>query len=267
MNSENFTYHSIISNLISVMTAAVQFSDHEGAELDHLHGSLQYYSGCGYPLFNGIFHNYKQMPDASANLDTAIHYFSERAIPFIWWWLDQAAIPNDISHELGAKGFSHLGDFQLMAAPIEKTYSENISEKIQIKKIDNDQDYQIFLGIICEVFNLCDSIRQDFAAMYQSYGGHGKFIHYLGYIDGIPAATGTVFMEGNIAGLYNGATLPQARQNGLCSALIINAMREAKLAGCEYAVTQLMANAAAKSLCEKIGFKNYGCIKPYLNNC
>lgn len=70
----------------------------------------------------------------------------------------------------------------------------------------------------------------------------------------------------NKIGLYNGATLPKAQKKGLCRALIQNAIKEAKGLGAEYAIAQLMAPGMAKGLTEKMGFKNYCRLLPFLKD-
>lgn len=49
-----------------------------------------------------------------------------------------------------------------------------------------------------------------------------------------------------------------------CSLIGQVALSEAKNLGCEYAVSQLMAPGMAKGIAEKVGFKEYCILLPYL---
>lgn len=255
----------IINSLIHFMSVSAKSSNHPEAEIKPFSHSLQYFSGCSFPLFNGIFHNY-QFGESNSELSitSALDCFTKKKKPFIWWWLDQNQIPVNIKIKLDVHGFTSMGDFMLMAAPIDKMKLNYHSNNIKIKRVDNDEDYRKFIRIKCETFQLSDSVYEEFLAMFSCYGTNGDFIHYIGYYNGVPLATISSSTVGAITGLYNGATLPQAQNKGLCSALMKYAICETKSEGACYAVTQLMATAMAKGLCEKMGFENHGRIQPYL---
>lgn len=267
MNND-FVTKNIISNLIEVMSIAVQFSTHPESGVKDLQGSLQYYSGCEFPFFNGIFNNYNNHePGIRGNLSEIIEFFAAKNTPFIWWWLQQSEIPIETKKELEDQGFQSLGVFSGIAAKLDEVnFNFNADNDIKIKCVENNDEYTKFLTIICDVFQLSESIKNDFYNMYQSYGQNGKFTHYLGFYKNEPVATLTSYIDDKVVGLYNGATLAKAQKNGLCSILARNAIKEAKNSGCEYAVSQLMAPGMAKGLSEKLGFKNYCSLLPFLKD-
>lgn len=267
MNNE-FITNNIISNLIEVMSIAVQFSAHAESGIKDLEGSLQYFSGCEFPFFNGVFNNYKnQTSNIKDNLSEITEFFAAKNTPFIWWWLQQSEMPIEIKKELDAKGFQFLGEFSGIAAKLDQVnFNLNVNDNIKIKRVETNEEYEKFLTIICDVFQLSESVKNDFHSMYQSYGQNGKFTHYLGFYKNEPVATLTSYIDGKIVGLYNGATLAKAQKNGLCSILAQNAIKEAINSDCEYAISQLMAPGMAKGLSEKLGSKKYCSLLPFLKD-
>ncbi len=122
------------------------------------------------------------------------------------------------------------------------------------------------ISVVCDVFQLSDSIGRDLAEMYKSYGPDGKFTHYVGLQDNEIVATGTTYIDGKVVGLYNGATLAKVQKSGFCTALIQAAIKDAIKLNCEYAIAQLMTPGMAKGLTQKMGFKQYCNLLPYLKD-
>lgn len=267
MNNELIS-KNIISNLIDVLEIATQFSSHAGSGVQDLQGSFQYYTGCEFPFFNGVFNNYKyQNTEIKDDLAKITEFFAAKNKPFIWWWTQQSEMPGEIKQELADNGFQFLGDFSGIAAKLtDVKFNGEVDEKITVKRVETPDEYNQYLTIICEVFQLTDSVKKDFHDMYQSYGPNGKFIHYLGFYENVPAATLTSYISDKVVGLYSGATLAKVQKKGLCGTIGQVAIKEAIDAGCEYAISQLMAPGMAKGVSEKVGFKEYCTLYPYLKD-
>jgi hypothetical protein len=266
MTNELISTH-IIDNLINVMRIAVQHASHHSASIEDLEGSLRYYSGCEYPFFNGVFNNYNHSQSIIIdNLEKITAFFATKNSPFIWWWTQQSEIPLEIKNNLDANGFEFLGDFIGITAKLDEIKFSSISDRIEIAVVNTPEEYKLFLNILCEVFNMSESIKADLKEMYKSYQPQGKFKHYIGYYDGEPAATLTSYIDGQILGLYNGATQTKFQKKGLCAALAHHAIKEKTAVHCQYAVSQLMAPGMAKGLSEKMGFKTYCSLLPFLKD-
>lgn len=247
------------------MSIAAQQSSHNESGVTDIGGSLHYYSGCEFPFFNGVFNNYKHDKLAiNDNLDPVIDFYNAKNRPFIWWWTEPAEIPEDIQADLNSKGFHFLGDFLGVAAKLDEIKFAPINNKIETGEVTTPKEYEIFLTIMCDVFQMSESIKADLREMYNAYGPAGKFKHYIGYYAGEPVSTLTAYIDGALVGLYNGATLPQFQKNGLCGALAHTAIKDAMALKCEYAVSQLMATAMAKGLSEQMGSKTYCLLRPFL---
>ncbi|KTC91820.1 hypothetical protein [Legionella drozanskii] len=265
--STEFISTNIIHNLIKVMSIATENSLHKESAMEDLNGSIRYFTGCEFPFFNGVFNNHGS--DESVlidNLDKTTQFFTTQSTPFIWWWTQQSEVPAKIKANLDAKGFQFLGDFLGIAANLNEIKFDKLGDRIEIGTVNSDKEYKLFFDILCEVFQMSESIKSDLQAMYNSYGIHGKFKHYLGFYAGEPVATLTSYIDGSVIGLYNGATLVKFQKHGLCSALAQYAITEARSFNCQYAVSQLMTPGMAKGISEKMGFQTYCRLLPFLKD-
>src|SRR5207244_11080387 len=72
--------------------------------------------------------------------------------------------------------------------------------------------------------------------------GEDSLLLLLGRVDGSPAATGAVFFQPDVAGLYCFTTLERMRRRGLASALVHASHEAAQTRGIERAVLQATAS-------------------------
>jgi GNAT superfamily N-acetyltransferase len=74
----------------------------------------------------------------------------------------------------------------------------------------------------------------------------------LGYLGDYPVATYSVFMDGEMAGLYSLSTLPEARGHGIGTALSVAAADLATEYGCQTAM--LLSEVPSRNICKRLGF-------------
>lgn len=257
----------IIENFIGFLSLTANSSTYPDAGTKTFDTSLLYFSGCDFPFFNGIFNPLKQMQHLDAAYFSSVtQFFSAKNKPFIWWFTEKHPIPPTIQTILNKQHFQFLGEFSGIAVELNKIIFNiaDVDSDVTIKIITTDHDFEQSISIICESFQLSDGVKTCFRTMFNSYGEHGKLKHYLGFYKGEALATLSTYMQDSVVGLYNGVTLERGRKKGLCSQLILQAMTDAKIAGGEYAVAQLMSSGMAKGLTEKMGFKPYCSLMPFL---
>lgn len=265
-NSENAISQAIIQNMQDFFKEAILLSHHKESGIQNFHDSMRYYSGSDFALFNGLFHQGDSGLDFKEYFSDLIHYFSEKNKPFVWWWLSSNDIPSDIQISLDHHGFQGLGIYNCLALNLKDIEPQQMNDKVEIVRINNENEYKHYIDIISEVFQVSDSVKNDFFVMLNSYGDDKLFQHYLGYYEDKPVTVLTSYIKDKVAGLYSGATLPGFQKLGLCTAIGQYALTDAKKADCELAITQLMAPGMAQGICDKIGFKSYGRMLPYIFN-
>lgn len=85
--------------------------------------------------------------------------------------------------------------------------------------------------------------------------------YYLGKLDGEPVATSLLFLGGGVAGIYNVATLPEARRQGIGSALTMIPLLEARRQG--YRIGILQTTPTGLNLYRRLGFREYCLFSAY----
>lgn len=81
----------------------------------------------------------------------------------------------------------------------------------------------------------------------------GPFLHYVGYMKGVPVTSSTLLLAGGIAGIYDVSTIPLARGKGFGTAITLDSLREAQRLGYRYVCLQ--ATKMGYPIYERIGFK------------
>jgi GNAT superfamily N-acetyltransferase len=74
----------------------------------------------------------------------------------------------------------------------------------------------------------------------------------LGYLGDDPVATYSVFIDGEMAGLYSLSTLPEARGQGIGTAISVAAADLAGQYGCQTAI--LLSEQPSRNICKRLGF-------------
>ena len=76
---------------------------------------------------------------------------------------------------------------------------------------------------------------------------------FLGYCDGVPAATSTLVYTGRVAGVHNVATVPEYRKRGFGEALTWHGVAAGAGYGCDMAALQ--ASEMGQPIYERMGFR------------
>ena len=79
------------------------------------------------------------------------------------------------------------------------------------------------------------------------------FVVYVGYADGEPVTTGLGIRTGRTIGVYNIATVPDARRRGFGAAMTERVVADGAAAGCDVAILQ--SSTMGRPVYERLGFR------------
>ncbi|MFA6037479.1 MAG: GNAT family N-acetyltransferase [Legionellales bacterium] len=267
MKNEYLLSGHIINNMTSMLRQATALNNKNLTELIIDENFCSYYSGSALPLFNGVF--CERPADEAAYYDylsKIMPLFQRDKVGLTLWWLQQTQPPASILEILNKYGFQHEEEYTGIAANIMsyETLKINLDKDFFIKTVTNDGEYNDFIDTFTSVFGLSGEVKKDCFNMLK-WGDGGIFKHYLCFLNQRPIATLSSYTHSNVIGLYNGATLPEFRNNGICTALIQRACVEGRGDGIKIAVGQLTSANMAKNLCENLGFQKECSLKAFYN--
>jgi GNAT superfamily N-acetyltransferase len=94
--------------------------------------------------------------------------------------------------------------------------------------------------------------HQEFSAVMAA---RQEAVLVLAWVDGVPAGTGTLVVDGGVGWLSGDSTLREYRRRGIQQAIQRFRLQLAREAGCELAVTEAVPGGASQRNMERVGFR------------
>jgi GNAT superfamily N-acetyltransferase len=201
------------------------------------------------PFFNGVATT--RMRDG-ARIAEVHEWYRARRRGFRWW-VTPDSTPAGLDSLLEAHGFRHAYDSLGMTADLAKLKAVKPSE-LQIKRVRDLEEMTVWADILTSVFKLTDADRQAWLDAFEAlgFGDESKWAHFTGYLFNQPVGIATVMTDGDIAGIYDVATVPAARGRGAGSTLTLHALQLARDLGARHAALQ--SSEMGESVYRSIGF-------------
>jgi GNAT superfamily N-acetyltransferase len=93
------------------------------------------------------------------------------------------------------------------------------------------------------------------------FGSGQPYRHFIGWMDGRPVASISLFVSAGVTGSYNGVTIPECRRKGVGAALFSHVFKEAHAMGYRFNVG--MTSEMMRSIASRKGFKEYFTVAYY----
>ncbi len=240
----------------------LNLADHAAFLSRHLRGSLVWDepsllivdSGVPSDTFNIICRARLAEDDADQRVGLAIDHFRSKELPFSWW-VGPTSTPADLGKCLAAHS--------LPLAETEVAMSLDLSQMpdaaplppaVEIRRVQTKDDLAAYASVIAAGWDPPDQALIDVhvRAADSALLPNSPARYYLGYLEGVPVATSECFLAHGVAGIYNVATLTQARRRGIGTAITMAALKSARLEG--YRTAVLQASAEGQDVYARLGF-------------
>ena len=214
-----------------------------------------------FPIFNGVLRAQLAPTRIDGVVDSIKAQATSRHVPLLWW-TGPTTQPADLGKHLERHGFVSEGEMPGMAVILENL-SENLSGPagFTIRPVNDDALLKQWGDIFAKGFGLPDFVGESFCD-YLRHVDRNRIRAYIGLLNGEPVATSLLLLVAGIAGIYNVATVPEARRQGIGGLMTLTPLREARSLG--YKIGVLNASEMGVNVYRSLGFQAYCKIGQYL---
>ena len=216
---------------------------------------IQVITGLPVALLNGIFSTQLTPESADEAIEAALARIAPWGVP-AYWWIGPSTRPLELGAYLEHRGFARGSDTPAMAADLLVVKEGRPPPTdLVIERVRDAETLATWARTAWTGTGFPDESRESFVELEAGIGitTDASRLRYLGYHEGVPVATSAMVLRDGVAGIYAVATLPEARRQGLGTALTLAPLHDARDMG--YRVGTLQASSMGYSVYRRLGFQ------------
>ncbi len=225
-----------------------------GVDFLRLPGLIRWRTAILHPFFQGVLITGAAPGDEERLIRQSCDHFARNNTGPFCWWFSPDADPAPWTHALQAHSFTPDNDPPGMAVVLDDLRVPPLPTQVRIVPV-TDSDT---LGVWCQVFGigygLPPEMAGQFADLIMAMGLEGGFQHYLAYQNDIPVAASSLWLAAGVAGIYNVATIPEARRQGIGAAISAAPLLAAHALG--YRAGILQSSHEGFRVYQQLGFRH-----------
>jgi ribosomal protein S18 acetylase RimI-like enzyme len=214
-----------------------------------------------FAMFNHVLRTQLELHNVDAAIEAAIARCTSRNVP-MRWHIGPTTRPANLGKALEAHGFTGSTRSTSGMAVDLLALNEGLLAPpgLTIDQVGDTKTLKRFCYVAFSMFEWPDFVIDALLDYYLSLGlgAQSPRRYYIGWLKGEPVATSELVLGAGVAGIYNVATVPEARRQGIGTAMTLAPLREARALG--YRVGVLGAgvrNESALGVYHNIGFREY----------
>ncbi len=215
-------------------------------------------SGHAAPTLNGVL--WADLSDGApeAAIDEVTHRFRRRNLP-MEWRVGPTSRPGELGRHLARHGYTLAEDIPALYLDVEgPTVEAPTPAGFRVEPVADRLRMEEWFQVWANGFEVPPFFT---AAFREAYGPIGfredrPLRHLVGFLDGAPVGTATVFLAADVASLHSITTLPEVRRRGIGAAMTRAALHEARARGTRTAV--LYSTPMGFNLYRRLGFRVCG---------
>lgn len=216
-----------------------------------------------FPLFNSVLRARLEPPNIEAVIEATLRRYKARNVPMLWW-TGPTTRPKNLGAYLEAHGLVREEDSPGMAVDLQ-ALNENLNRPpgLEVELVNDGELLQRWSEVLSAAFPMPEFVARPMFDFFSTlgFGKASSMRNYCGRLNGEVIATSSLFLGADAAGIYNVATIPNARGKGIGAAMTLEPLCEARALG--YRVGILISSQLGVGVYRKLGFKEYCKIGQY----
>ena len=204
------------------------------------------------------------LPSLSFNRVAGLRAGHERHIePLVRWFREQGVVgrfelvPSEsdaaLARELARHAY-YQSDYHVAAIGDPEPPAQS-PETVYVEAVTTAQQMEAYLDAHVAGWGVPPEHHDGFKANVRPWFGEPGWSHYLGRVDGRPAAAATLYMRDRVGYFVSDATDPEFRGRGLQTALLQRRWRDAAAAGVDFVCSGASFLSASHRNMERLGMR------------
>jgi GNAT superfamily N-acetyltransferase len=180
-------------------------------------------------------------------------------------WLTHEGVPSiEIYKALLARGLTFRESFATEMAVDLSPLPEDLPTHpdLRIVSVVDGPALKQWIHVASIGFRISEKFEKVWYDLFADAIFNPQFRTYLALLNGKPVGTSQLFLSEGVAGIYNVTCLPEARGQGIGSAVTLTPLLKAREMG--YRIGTLQASRLGYSVYRRLGFQDFGNLSLYL---
>lgn len=226
---------------------------------------LWFHSGLPFHLANGIVKAHFPSDTIEETLAERLKQLTAHHLPMAWL-IGPSTHPTDLGSHLQQHGWMLDDTAPGMALDL-CSLDEHLSlpSQLTIKRVSDEEMLKTWLRVMTVGSELPEeglALLLDVVTK-RGFKDDTTVHYYLGLLGNKPVASSLLYLGAGVAGIYNVATLPEARHQGIGTALTLAPLLAARAQG--YRIGTLQATPMGLNLYHRLGFRKYCTFHAYFS--
>jgi len=197
-------------------------------------------------------------------IDDALDHFRLLSIKRLSWLAEEGVPAHKIKKHLLGHGLTFNESFAVEMAIDINDLAEDLPGPagLEIVSVDDPQLLRQWIHIASIGFGVPADMEAVWFDFFNDVACAAPFQTYLALLNGKPVGTSQLFGSAGVAGIYNVTCIPEARGQGVGTAVVRAPLLEARNLG--YQVGILQASAMGYGVYQRLGFQDFGKLSVYL---
>ena len=197
-------------------------------------------------------------------IENTLNHFKTLNIKRLSWLTEEGLPALEIKKYLESHGLTFSESFATEMAADLMTLKEGFArpDHLQVMRVEDQESLRKWIHIASVGFSVPFEFEDTWHEFFAEAACASPFRTYLALLDGKPVATSQLFTSAGVAGIYNVTCLPEARGQGVGTAVVLAPLLAAREMG--YRVGILQASSLGYNVYRRIGFQDFGKLSLYL---